>query len=116
MAFFQRLLNYLVNEVLVQGLANSRAFQRFAVKTDAALTELKTKGACPPGACTCAVWKRVAQPPRASALGVGCRSWDVGLSLSGVQVGMNACMGCVGLSLSSLAGPLCYVSQLSPAG
>lgn len=44
MSLFQRVLNYLVNEVIVQGLANSRTFQRFAVRTDATLNELKNKG------------------------------------------------------------------------
>lgn len=44
MAFFQKLMNYLIHEVVVQGLANSRAFQRFAVRTDAMLSEMKTKG------------------------------------------------------------------------
>lgn len=44
MAFFQKLLNYIVNQVLVEGLANSRTFQRFAIKTDAKLKELRQKG------------------------------------------------------------------------
>lgn len=44
MAFFQKLLNYLVNEVVVQGLANSRTFQRFAIRTDAMINEMKQKG------------------------------------------------------------------------
>ncbi|CAN6724162.1 unnamed protein product [Malus baccata var. baccata] len=31
--FMNRVVSYLVNELLVDSLANSRAFQRFAVKT-----------------------------------------------------------------------------------
>ncbi|GLD96638.1 hypothetical protein PINS_up005322 [Pythium insidiosum] len=33
MSFFQRLVSYVVNDVAVKTLANSRAFQRFALKT-----------------------------------------------------------------------------------
>jgi hypothetical protein len=39
MAFFGRVMNYVFNELLVDALANSRAFQRFAVRTDKALRE-----------------------------------------------------------------------------
>ncbi|KAM7491908.1 hypothetical protein LguiA_034829 [Lonicera macranthoides] len=31
--FMGRVMSYLVNELIVDGLANSRAFQRFAVRT-----------------------------------------------------------------------------------
>jgi hypothetical protein len=33
-AFFQRVANYVANEVIVKGLANSRTFQKFAVRTN----------------------------------------------------------------------------------
>jgi hypothetical protein len=33
-AFFQRVANYVANEVVIKGLANSRTFQRFAVRTN----------------------------------------------------------------------------------
>ena len=42
--FVQRLANYLANEVLIKGLAHSRTFQRFAVRTDQTLNELKKNG------------------------------------------------------------------------
>ena len=42
--FVNRLANYLANEVLIKGLANSRTFQRFAVRTDQTLNELKKSG------------------------------------------------------------------------
>lgn len=45
MAFFQRVMNYVFNELLVNTLANSRSFQRFAIKTDAVLKDLAEKGA-----------------------------------------------------------------------
>eukprot|EP00980_Cylindrotheca_fusiformis_P015821 scaffold4634_cov122-Cylindrotheca_fusiformis.AAC.2 len=32
--FFQRVANYVANEVIVKGLANSKTFQRFAVRTN----------------------------------------------------------------------------------
>ena len=68
MAFFQRIISYLANEVIVNGLANrhaaaaalrsamasrdsglfspppSRTFQRFAIRTDAALREAHVTG------------------------------------------------------------------------
>ncbi len=31
--FFQRVANYVANEIIVKGLANSRTFQKFAVRT-----------------------------------------------------------------------------------
>jgi len=42
--FVQRLANYLANEIFIKGLANSRTFQRFVIRTDQALNEWKTKG------------------------------------------------------------------------
>jgi hypothetical protein len=42
--FVQRLANYLANEVLIKGLAHSRTFQRFAVRTDRSLNDLKKNG------------------------------------------------------------------------
>ncbi|CEG41657.1 uncharacterized protein PHALS_14552 [Plasmopara halstedii] len=33
MSFFQRLVSYVINDVAVKALSNSRAFQRFALKT-----------------------------------------------------------------------------------
>ena len=48
MAFFQRVLSYVFNEVLVNTLANSKAFQRFAVKTTHLVEEMSKKGRdCP---------------------------------------------------------------------
>lgn len=44
MAFFQRILGYLVNEVLVSGLANSKTFQRFAVRSNDMIQEMSKKG------------------------------------------------------------------------
>ncbi len=43
--FIQRLVNHLANEVLIKGLANSKTFQRFAVRTDSALKDLHKDGA-----------------------------------------------------------------------
>ncbi|XP_025824890.1 uncharacterized protein LOC112900297 isoform X1 [Panicum hallii] len=40
---FGRALSYVVNEFIVEGLANSRAFQRFAVKTNRTLESLSSK-------------------------------------------------------------------------
>ncbi|PWZ45325.1 hypothetical protein Zm00014a_034754 [Zea mays] len=40
---FGRALNYVVNQFLVEGLANNRAFQRFAVKTNKTLESLSSK-------------------------------------------------------------------------
>ena len=42
--FIQRLVNYLANEVLIKGLANSKTFQRFAVRTDATLRDVHKTG------------------------------------------------------------------------
>ena len=43
--FIQRLANYLANEVLIKGLANSKTFQRFAVRTEASLKDVHEAGA-----------------------------------------------------------------------
>ena len=45
MAFFQRVISYIANEVLVEGLANSRTFQRFAVMTNEMFKEGSKTGA-----------------------------------------------------------------------
>lgn len=45
MAFFQRVMSYLLNEVLVNGLANSRTFQRFAIRTNSMMEEAAKKTA-----------------------------------------------------------------------
>ena len=42
--FVQRVANYIANEVLIKGLANSKTFQRFAVRTDKHLQEMKKSG------------------------------------------------------------------------
>ena len=42
--FVQRVANYVANEIIIKGLANSKTFQRFAVRTDASLKEAKAKG------------------------------------------------------------------------
>ncbi|KAF6989478.1 hypothetical protein CFC21_006811 [Triticum aestivum] len=39
---FNRALGYVVNEFLVQGLANNRAFQRFAVRTSKTFENLSS--------------------------------------------------------------------------
>lgn len=44
MAFFGRVFNYVFNELLVDALANSKTFQRFAVRTDKALREAQQSG------------------------------------------------------------------------
>nr|ACG45961.1 hypothetical protein [Zea mays] len=40
---FGRALSYVVNQFLVEGLANNRAVQRFAVKTNKTLESLSSK-------------------------------------------------------------------------
>lgn len=45
MSFFQRVMNHLLNEVLVNGLANSKLFQRFAIRSNAIFAELGKKSA-----------------------------------------------------------------------
>jgi len=42
--FVQRLANYLANEVLIKGLANSKVFQRWAVRTDRTLQDMQKNG------------------------------------------------------------------------
>ena len=42
--FIQRLANYIANEVLIKGLANSKTFQRFAVRTDASIKDAHKAG------------------------------------------------------------------------
>ena len=42
--FFSGVFNYVFNELLVESLANSRAFQRFAVRTDKAMREAQASG------------------------------------------------------------------------
>jgi hypothetical protein len=39
--FVQRIVNYVANEIFIKGLANSKTFQKFAVRTDAHLRNLK---------------------------------------------------------------------------
>ena len=43
--FFQRVANYVANEVIIKGLANSRTFQRFAVRTNKQYEDLTKQGA-----------------------------------------------------------------------
>jgi hypothetical protein len=43
-SFFQRVVHYVINEVLVDTLANSKAFQRFAVRSNAYFSEVSKKG------------------------------------------------------------------------
>lgn len=42
--FFGRVFGYVFNELLVNGLANSRTFQQFAVRTDKVLREVQQSG------------------------------------------------------------------------
>lgn len=41
--FFQRIMQWLANEVIVKGLANNPAFQRFAVRSSQQARELTKK-------------------------------------------------------------------------
>jgi hypothetical protein len=43
--FFQRVANYVANEIIVKGLANSRTFQRFAVRTSKQYEDLTKQSA-----------------------------------------------------------------------
>ncbi|PWA54373.1 hypothetical protein CTI12_AA264440 [Artemisia annua] len=43
--FVRRVMSYLVNEILVDSLANSRSFQRFAVRTSKSLEEISSVAA-----------------------------------------------------------------------
>mmetsp|Transcript_1962 Transcript_1962/g.5777 ORF Transcript_1962/g.5777 Transcript_1962/m.5777 type:complete len:80 (-) Transcript_1962:339-578(-) len=45
MSFFGRVFSYVANQLLVDTLANSRTFQRVAIKTDEALRQATVKGA-----------------------------------------------------------------------
>jgi hypothetical protein len=42
--FVQRVANYVANEIIIKGLAHSRTFQKFAVRTDAGLREAHRTG------------------------------------------------------------------------
>mmetsp|Transcript_8999 Transcript_8999/g.26966 ORF Transcript_8999/g.26966 Transcript_8999/m.26966 type:complete len:85 (-) Transcript_8999:3189-3443(-) len=44
MSFFGKVFSYVFNEALVQGLANSKTFQRFAVRSSKIVEELQSKG------------------------------------------------------------------------
>ncbi|CAN6448940.1 unnamed protein product [Victoria cruziana] len=41
--FMHRVLSYVINELVVNGLANSPAFQRFAVRTSKTLEDISVK-------------------------------------------------------------------------
>ncbi|KAG7960884.1 hypothetical protein I3843_10G149500 [Carya illinoinensis] len=43
--FMHRVMSYLVNELIVNSLANSPAFQRFAVRTSRRIEEVSSKAA-----------------------------------------------------------------------
>ena len=43
--FIARVVNYVANEIIVKGLANSRTFQKFAVRTNQQYQELNKQGA-----------------------------------------------------------------------
>ncbi|KAB1224373.1 hypothetical protein CJ030_MR2G006764 [Morella rubra] len=43
--FMHRVMSYLVNELLVNSLANSPAFQRFAVRTSKRIEDISSKAA-----------------------------------------------------------------------
>jgi hypothetical protein len=42
--FVKKVLDYVANEVIIKGLANSRTFQQFAVRTDATLKDVHRTG------------------------------------------------------------------------
>jgi hypothetical protein len=42
--FIRRVADYVANEILIKGLANSRTFQKFAVRTNKQYEELQKKG------------------------------------------------------------------------
>lgn len=42
--FVQRVANYIANEIIIKGLANSKTFQRFAVRSDSKIQELHKTG------------------------------------------------------------------------
>jgi len=43
--FISRVVNYVANEIIVKGLANSRTFQKFAVRTNQQYQEFNKQGA-----------------------------------------------------------------------
>ena len=43
--FFQRVASYVANEIVIKGLANSRTFQRFAVRTNKQYEDFTKQGA-----------------------------------------------------------------------
>ena len=43
--FIARVVNYVANEIIVKGLANSRTFQKFAVRTNQQYQDLNKTGA-----------------------------------------------------------------------
>lgn len=45
MSFFQRIASHFLNQVLVDGLANSRTFQRFAISSNAKMQDIAKKSA-----------------------------------------------------------------------
>ena len=67
MAFFSRVMNYVFNELLVDALANSKTFQRFAVRTDKALREAQASGK---------ISKLADAPTEANVRVHVCESWD----------------------------------------
>ena len=42
--FIRRVADYVANEILIKGLANSKTFQRFAVRTDKNIQDLSKMG------------------------------------------------------------------------
>eukprot|EP00339_Tiarina_fusa_P003897 CAMPEP_0117081728 /NCGR_PEP_ID=MMETSP0472-20121206/57578_1 /TAXON_ID=693140 ORGANISM="Tiarina fusus, Strain LIS" /NCGR_SAMPLE_ID=MMETSP0472 /ASSEMBLY_ACC=CAM_ASM_000603 /LENGTH=102 /DNA_ID=CAMNT_0004809727 /DNA_START=257 /DNA_END=561 /DNA_ORIENTATION=+ len=42
--FVQRVANYVANEIVIKGLANSKTFQKFAVRTNQQYEEVAKKG------------------------------------------------------------------------
>ncbi|RLN71424.1 hypothetical protein BBJ29_007260 [Phytophthora kernoviae] len=50
MSFFQRLVSYVINDVAVKALSNSRTFQRFALKTHYHMEDAKTMASTGAGA------------------------------------------------------------------
>jgi hypothetical protein len=42
--FVQRIANYVANEIIIKGLANSKTFQRFAVRTSKQYEDLQKQG------------------------------------------------------------------------
>eukprot|EP00558_Chaetoceros_sp_UNC1202_P004065 CAMPEP_0197243438 /NCGR_PEP_ID=MMETSP1429-20130617/8889_1 /TAXON_ID=49237 /ORGANISM="Chaetoceros sp., Strain UNC1202" /LENGTH=111 /DNA_ID=CAMNT_0042703663 /DNA_START=57 /DNA_END=392 /DNA_ORIENTATION=+ len=42
--FIQRVANYIANELFIKGLSNSKTFQKFAVRTDAHLKQMRESG------------------------------------------------------------------------